>query len=356
MYAYVGSRTSRERKARGEGISVFKLDQETGKLDLVQVVGDLVNPSFLALNRRGDVLYTVHGDQDYISAFRVNPSDGRLTFLNRQSCQGRNPVHLALDLSERFLVVSNHLSGTLAVMPVALDGSLEEVSQLVSMTGTPGPHRTEQPFAKPHFNPFDASGTFVLVPDKGLDRVFSFRFDKGTLSPASTPWMDSREGAGPRHLAFHPAQDFVYVVNELDSTVTSCRFDSATGALAAFQVQTTLPDTHVGNSRASEIAVDAAGRTLYVSNRGFDSIAIFAIDPGTGRLRMQDVVPVGGRTPRFFSLSPNGCWLFVLNEDSDNIVAFGVDSKNGLLKPTPQTTTCASPVCLVWRVHTAHQG
>jgi 6-phosphogluconolactonase len=348
VYAYVGSRTSRERNARGAGISVFKLDQEHGKLELIDVIGNLVNPSFLALNRRGDVLYTVHGDLEHVSAFRVDRIHGSLTFLNQQSCQGRNPVHLALDPTERFLVVSNHLNGTLAVLPLAIDGSLEEVSQLVKMTGNPGPHRVEQPFAKPHFNPFDPSGKFVVVPDKGLDRVFCFRFENGRLSEASSPWIDSRECAGPRHLAFHPAQPFVYVVNELDSTVTSCQFDADTGALKPFQVLTTLPDSYTGNSRASEIEIDATGRTLYASNRGFDSIAVFAIDQQTGRLHMQGVIPSQGRTPRYFTLSPNGRWMFVLNEDSDSIVTFAVDGKTGLLQATGDVVTCGSPVCMVF--------
>ena len=192
MYAYVGSRTTRERNARGEGISVFKVAAATGQLERVQVVADLVNPSFLARNRQGDVLYVIHGDQQEVSAFRIDASDGTLRFLNRQSCQGKNPVHLALDPTERFLVVSNHLSGSLVVLPIALDGSLGKVSQIVQLEGTPGPHKTEQPFSKPHFNPFDPSGRFVVVPDKGLDRIFCFRFANGRLQPAD---QDQRTGA-----------------------------------------------------------------------------------------------------------------------------------------------------------------
>jgi hypothetical protein len=134
------------------------------------------------------------------------------------------------------MVVSNHITGTLAVLPVAEDGTLRPVSQLVTLEGKPGPHRTEQPFAKPHFNPFSPCGRWVLVPDKGLDKVFVFSFEDGRLLPAAQPHLDLREGAGPRHLAFHPTQPWVYVVNELDNTVTSCHFDAKTGALQAFQI------------------------------------------------------------------------------------------------------------------------
>ncbi|WP_369992205.1 lactonase family protein [Pseudomonas xanthosomatis] len=348
MFAYVGSRTTRERNARGDGITVYRLDQQAGTLEKVQVVGDLVNPSFLTLNRAGDRLYTVHGDLSEISAFRVDKASGKLTFLNRQSCEGKNPVHLALDPSERFLVVSNHITGTLAVLNVAEDGALGSVNQLLKLEGPTGPHRVEQPFAKPHFNPFDASGNFVLVPDKGLDRVFSFRFDNGKLHPAEQPFAAAREGAGPRHIAMHPKAAFAYVINELDSSVTSYRFDSQTGALQPIQVLPSLPAAFTGNSRASEIEIDRSGRFLYASNRGYDSIAVFAIDQGSGLLSPVEFVPSEGKTPRFFTLTPNQRFLFALNEDSDSIVCFAVNPQNGALSKTGFSVSTGSPVCMIF--------
>jgi len=348
LFAYVGSRTTRERNARGEGITVFSLDADSGALARLQVVGGLVNPSFLALNRAGDRLYTVHGDQQEVSAFRVG-ADGQLAFLNRVSCQGRNPVHLALDPGERGLVVSNHLTGALAVITVAADGSLGELTQLEPLPGTPGPHRVEQPFSKPHFNLFDPAGRFVLVPDKGLDRIFSFRFEAGRLVPATQPWVDTREGAGPRHVAFHPRLDILYSVNELDSTVGTYHFDATTGGLQPLQVLPTLPDRFTGNSRAAEIEVSADGRFVYASNRGADSIAAFAVDASTGLLRLIASEPSGGHTPRFFTLAPGGRSLFVLNEDSDSIVRFAVDPASGALTRTGDAVPCGSPVCMVFR-------
>lgn len=352
MYAYVGSRTSRERNARGDGISVFKMDPASGSLALEQVVGDLVNPSFLALNRQGDVLYTVHGDQHDVSAFRVHPEDGTLQFLQRQPCGGKNPVHLALDPTEQFLVVSNHLSSNLAVLPVLPGGKLGAVCQTVALTGTPGPHRIEQPFAKPHFNPFDPSGQFVVVPDKGLDRVFTFRFAGGRLTPAAVPSVATREAAGPRHIAFHPVQPLAYVVNELDSTVTAYRFSAETGELEPQQILSALPGHYTGNSRASEIAVSGDGRTLYASNRGDDSIAVFSIGVEDGLLRFVEAVASLGRTPRFFALAPDGRFLFALNEDSDSISSFAVDSATGRLAATGMHWPCGSPVCMVFSVST----
>jgi len=348
MYAYVGSRTTRERNARGEGISVFKVDPERGTLQLVDIEKGLVNPSFLALSRDGNFLYTVHGDESEVSAFKVDRQSGRLTFLNRQSTQGKNPVHLALDPSGHYLVISNHIGASLAVVPVNADGSLAPLTQLVKLEGPIGPHRVEQKQAKPHFNPFDPSGRFVLVPDKGLDRVFSFRFEQGQLVPAAVPFAVARETSGPRHLAFHPKAPLAYVVNELDSTVTAYRFNAGTAELSAFQLISALPDSFTGNSRASEIEIDAKGRFLYASNRGYDSVAVFAIDAETGRLSFSGAQPTSGKTPRFFALAPNGRFMFALNEDSDSIVTLAVDPASGALKPTGAQVSSGSPVCMVF--------
>ena len=349
MFAYVGSRTTRERNARGDGISVYRCDPATGALELVQVHGDLVNPSFLALNKAGDRLYAVHGDCEEISAFVVDRATGRIEFLNRQTTQGKNPVHLALDPSERYVVVSNHISSSLAVLPIEANGALGALNQLVKIEGEPGPHRKEQPFAKPHFNPFDPSGRFVVVPDKGLDKTLVFRFENGTLTPAAFPEALGREASGPRHLAFHPIQPWAYIANELDSTVTACRWDAATGQLAPFQIVSGLADSYTGNSRSSEIEAHPSGKTLYVSNRGEDTIGVFTIEPATGRIALIQSMPCCGRTPRFFALMPGGQYMQVLNEDSDSIVTLAVDEQSGRLSRTGQNQRCGSPVCMMFR-------
>jgi 6-phosphogluconolactonase len=348
MFAYVGSRTTRDRNARGEGISVLEVDAASGSLERVQLVDGLVNPSYLALGRGGRHLYCVHGDQSEVSAFQVDAGSGVLSFINRQGTEGRNPVHLALDPSGRFLVVTNHIGASLAVLQIESDGALGSLVQSVPISGPIGPHRIEQQQAKPHFNPFDPSGRFVVVPDKGLDRVFSFRFEQGRLVPADAPFVATREGAGPRSAVFHPQRPFAYVVNELDSTVTTYRFDIQSGALTPLHILSTLPASFTGNSRAAGIAIDRMGRTLYASNRGHDSMAVFRIDVATGLPEFVAAEPSGGRTPRFFTLSPDGQRLFALNEDSDSIVAFGVDAVTGRLsEPTPVASS-GSPVCMVF--------
>lgn len=348
MYAYVGSRTTRERNARGEGISVYRVDEACGTLERVQLLGDLVNPSYLTLNRAGNVLYSVHGDQSEVSAFAVERHSGHLRFLNTRSTQGRNPVHLTLDPSEKWLIVTNHIGASLAVLPIEGDGHLGELCQLLELSGEPGPHRVEQPHAKPHLCLFDPSGRHLIVPDKGLNKVFSFRFEGGRLSPASLPSVNTRETAGPRHLVFHPTATAAWVVNELDSTVTTYGFDPDTARLTPRQILSALPACYTGDSRAAGIQVDTQGHFVYASNRGYDSIAVFAVDPHDATLRFIEATPSGGRTPRFFTLTPNGHFLFALNEDSDSIAAFAVDPDHGTLTPTGFALHCASPVCMIF--------
>ncbi len=346
MHVYIGSRTTRERNARGDGISVFDYAPDSGTLTPTQVVGDLVNPSYLLPHPSLPVLYTVHGDGREVSVLRRDPHSGRLTPWRRLSCEGLNPVHLALAPSGRYLMVSNHLSGTLAVLPVAADGSLEPVAQQIPMPGQPGPHRKEQPHAKPHYNVVDPSGRYVMVPDKGLDRVFLYALQDSRVEEQPASIADAREAAGPRHAVFHPAGHWAYVINELDNTVAAYALEP--GALRPFQVLPSLPDTYTGNSRAAGIAIDAQGRHLYVSNRGDDSIAVFRVDAQTGRLAAVQHAATHGKTPRFFTLAPDGRFLFVLNEDSDTLERFRVHPDDGTLAHDGGTHKVGSPVCMVF--------
>jgi 6-phosphogluconolactonase len=349
-FAYVGSRTTRERNARGDGINVYRVDATTGRWTHVQLVDGLLNPSFLALDRSSRFLYCVHGDASEISAFSIDPERGKLTFINQETTAGKNPVHLSVDPGNRFLVVANHVTSSLAVLPRHEDGSLGKLVDLVVLEGQIGPHRIEQPFAKPHQVEFDPSGRFIIVPDKGLDRVFTFRVDgeTGKLLAVDAPPAAAREGAGPRHVAFHPSGAVAYVVNELDSTVMACRLNPGHGNLTPFQVVSALPDTFVGNSRAAEIMVSKDGRFVYASNRGHDNVAIFSVDPASGRLTNIGWEKSHGRTPRFFTLDPSGAWMFIANEDSDNIVTFRVDQQTGMLSHEGVSVGTGSPVCIAF--------
>lgn len=349
VIAYVGTRTTRQRNARGEGLHVFRISAEGG-WSQVQILRDLVNPSFLALDHGGRHLYAVHGDESEVSTFRVDDRTGELTFLGARSTEGRNPVHLALEPSGRFLVIANHITSTLALLPVAEDGSLGACVDLVALSGELGPHRIEQPFAKPHQVQFDPTGRFIVVPDKGLDRTFVFRLDveAGRLVAVDGAAAQAREGAGPRHVAFHPEGNFAYVVDELASTITCCRFDSQTGTLEPFQVVPSRADDRTGFSRGAEIATSPDGRRVYVSNRGDDDIGVFAVDPGSGRLEPLQWRSTDGRTPRFFALGPTGMDLFAANEDSDTIVRLPLDLETGTLGDGRIVARVGSPVCILF--------
>lgn len=349
MYAYVGSFTTAQRKARGDGIHVYRVDPTTGGWTHVQHIGDLVNPSYLALSRDQRFLYSVHGDEDYVSAFALDPATGEAKFLNRGASGGKNGVREAIDPSGKFLAVANYSSGSVAVLAIAPDGSLKDQHQLIPLPGDPGPHKVEQMSSHPHDIVFDPSGRFVLVPDKGLDRIFVFRFDgaTGRLTPTEQSSVKARPGAGSRHLAFHPKLPIVWVLNELDSTIATYRFNTERGALTPVQVMSTLPSDFTGYSTTAEIAVAPDGRFVYGSNRGHDSITIFAADP-EGLLSIVGWQPTQGSTPRFIGLDPAGRYLYAANEQGDTVVTFRVDGKSGKLTPTGQVIKDASPVTIVF--------
>lgn len=343
LIVYVGARTTKARNARGDGINVYELSDDLTWKHIQLFETD--NPSFLCVDRTGRFLYIVHGDSDRVSAFSIDDSTGQLAFLNTQSTDGRNPVHLSIDPTNRILVVANHVTSSLAALPRLEDGTLGKITNLSLVTGEIGPHRVEQPFPKPHQVEFDPSGNWIAVPDKGTDSVlvYSVNSDTGTLLKNSA--CDARETSGPRHIAFHPGGRHAYVINELDSTVTACRFDPDAGKLEPFQILSCLPETFVGNSRGAEIRITADGHCLYASNRGSDTIAAFRLD-ATGYMRLVGHWRTGGKTPRFFTILPNGV-LLVANEDSDNITAFDIEQKTGALRARPEILLVGSPVCIL---------
>ncbi|MGI8857417.1 MAG: lactonase family protein [Thermomicrobiales bacterium] len=352
MFAYVGCYTTPDRKGRGEGIAVYRIDADSGAWSRVQLLADVPNPSFLTVDRDRRFLYCVHGGNTYraVSAFAIDRQTGQLTFLNTQDCGGANPVHLDIDASGRFLVVASYTDSVVAALPIDADGTLGPRSDLVAQTGEPGPHPTEQASPHPHHCPFDTAGRFVAVPDKGLDRTFIYRFDaeRGRLLPGDPPFVAARPGAGPRHAAFHPHLPYAYVINELDSTITTFGYDAERGVLDPRQTIATLPPDFTGASTTAEIAIAPSGRFLYGSNRGHDSIAIFAIDQSTGALTSVGWEPCGGKMPRFVALDPSGRYLYAANQESDTIVAFRVDQTTGALAPTGQVIETGCPVCIIF--------
>jgi 6-phosphogluconolactonase (cycloisomerase 2 family) len=349
-YAFVGCYTTAERHARGDGIHVYRVDYETGLWQHVQHVGDLVNPSFLVLSRDERFLYSVHGDEGYATSFTVDQSSANLKQLNQADTGGNNGVHQAIDPSGRFMLVANYAGGTVAVLPLRPDGRLGDHIQLVRLEGSLGPNRNEQAGSHPHHVVFDPSGRFVVIPDKGLDRVFIFQFDEATgkLIPTKQGAVITRPGYGPRHAAFHPALPIVWVVNELSSTITTYAWNAMDGSLQPVQILPTLPADFTGISSLAEIAVSADGQFVYCSNRGHDSICMFATNPGTGLLASIGWVPTQGKTPRFITFDPSHRFLYATNEQSDTVVVFRVQATTGQLANTGQLVHNTSPVAIAF--------
>jgi 6-phosphogluconolactonase len=345
-FAYVGTYTTAARGARGTGIHVYRIDPASGGFTPIQHLGDLVNPSFLVTNADQTRLYAVHGDEEHATAFSLDRETGQATLLNVAVTGGRNGVRQDIDPTGRFMVVANYSTGTVAVMAINPDGSLADQHQLVTLTGEIGPNRHDQKASHPHDIRFDRSGRFVFVPDKGLDKTFVFRFDAGQLTLVDA--VVARSGSAPRHVGLHPILPIVYVLNELDSTIVTYRWDDANGKMSPAQLLPTLPETFTGDNTTAEIAVSSDGRFVYCSNRAHASTAIFAADPATGLLRFIDCESTLGNWPRFIALHPSGRFLYATNERSDTIAIFHVDTVTGTLSPTGEIVEVASPCTIAF--------
>lgn len=347
--AYVGCRTSLARNGKGRGISVYQVDGATNRWTLLQEIESLPNPSFLIASREHGCLLAVHGDEAEVSSFTIDMETGRLTALNRRATLGRNPVHLAVMPTNRFLSVVNYATGTIATLPLGAGGQIGPVASLISLPGEPGPHRIEQTGAHPHGLSITRDGRFLLVPDKGFDRIFIMALHAdGQPREETLSWIETRQGAGPRHLSFSPDERFAYVVNELDSTVTLYDWDASAGVLSPRQVCTTLPQSFVGNNTGSEISVHPDGRSVWVSNRGHDSVVAFACDAETGCLSEPRWISSKGRSPRYFRFNPDGTEAFVANELTDTILSVSVEGMmNGPCGPERVVDT-GSPTCIEW--------
>jgi 6-phosphogluconolactonase (cycloisomerase 2 family) len=357
LIAYVGAFTTPERKGHGGGISVFRVDPGSGAWSREQVL-EIANPSFLALDRTQRFLYAVHADLDEVSAYAIDKQNGHITALNRQSCGGKNAVHLSIDPTGHWIVTANYSAGSVGVVPIEKDGTLGPRSDLVNLTGEPGPDGKRQASSHPHDAVFDPSGRFIAVPDLGFDRIFVFRLDTGNgkLTANDPPFVTARAGDGPRHIAFHPKMRFAYVINELGSSVTTYRFDAQNGSLQPIQILPSTPADYTGNNHGAEIAVAPSGRVVYASNRGHDSIATFAVDQRSGTLTPVGWAPTHAKSPRFFCLDPAAKILYAANPDegfsqeqnTDTIVPFTIDQATGMLTPSGQVIKTNSPCTIVF--------
>ncbi|HEV2618728.1 MAG TPA: lactonase family protein [Acidobacteriaceae bacterium] len=322
------------------GFSIARFSLTTGLSETPHFLLQASAPAYFVLGKNDKFLYTCNSD-GFVSAYKVFPEKGELTFLNKQPTGGGDPSYVSLDNTNKYVFVANYQGGSIAAWALQPDGSLGERTAFIQDVGhSIDPKRQTRPFA--HSIVVSPSNHFVLAADLGLDKIFVYRFDPltGKLTPNSTPFAAVTPGTGPRHIVFHPNGRWVYVVTEMGSTVEFFRWNDRHGLLSHEQSISTLPADFHGASTAAEIRVSPDGRFLYTSNRGHDSITVFAIDAGDGRVRPIQNLPSGGRTPRNFQADPSWHWLLVTNQDSNNAQLFHIDRTTGKL------TAAGAPVAV----------
>jgi 6-phosphogluconolactonase len=346
---YVGTYTDHGSK----GIYAYRFDSSTGKMTSLGLAAETTEPSFLAVDSSGRFLYAVNETETYngqptgaVSAFAIQPDTGKLSLLNQVSSRGTDPAHITLDRTGKYALVANYTSGSVAVFALLKDGRLGEVTSFVQHKGSSiNPERQKGPHA--HAIALAPDNRFAVVADLGLDQLLVYSFDavKGTLG-TQLQVVKASPGAGPRHLVFSTDGRFLYMLNEMQSSVAAYSYDAASGALHELQTISSLPKGFSSENTAAEIEIDPSGKFVFASNRGDDSIAVFAIDSYTGMLTHVETDSSGGKTPRNFAIDPTGSWLLAANQDSDNIVVFGIDQKTGRLRPRGDVLQVPSPVCL----------
>jgi 6-phosphogluconolactonase len=347
---YIGTYTG----AKSKGIYFFRMNAASGAQTPPALAVEARNPAFLDIDARNHLLLAANEINSFegkstgaVSAFASDPVTGKLTLLNQQPSAGTDPCHLLLDKENKNVLVANYSSGSVAVLPVQPDGKLGAATTILQHIGKSiHPERQTGPHA--HCVTLDAANHFAFVCDLGLDKIMTYQFDaqRGTLSPANPSFTAVKAGAGPRHLVFHPDGRHAYVINELNSTITALAYDSPRGVLTELQTLSTLPDGFTGNNSTAEVQVHPSGKFLYGSNRGHDSLAVFAIDSDKGTLTPVEYRSTQGKKPRHFAIDPTGKFLLVANQDSDAIVTFSIDPATGRLQPTGQVLEVPAPVCI----------
>ena len=366
MDVYIGTYTEPAQNGKAAGIYHCRFDPASGALTEPRLVARGRNPSFLALIPSGRFLYTVNelGDTaagtpgGAISAYTVERSSGDLTFLNTQPTHGTFPAHLTVDPTGHYVLAANYGTGNLAVYRIEADGRLGVMTDLIQNTGSgPDTQRQEGPHA--HMIAFDPSDRWAVLVDLGIDQSLVYRLDTvtGKLTAQTITTATGTEehsaahatpGEGPRHIAFYPTNRYAYVINELAATIDAFAWDAPSGTFQRLQTISTLPAGYADRRSCAEIVVHPSGRFVYGSNRGHDSVAIFAVNEGTGILTALSHQSTGGKEPRSIALDPSGAFLLAANQHTDTIVTFRVDPSSGQLTPTGQIAQVPTPVCVLF--------
>ena len=345
---FVGTYTN----AQSKGIYSLQFDDTSGKLSAPTLAAESDSPSFLGMHPTGRYLYAANEHPSgpanapgTVSAFAVDGS--KLKLINIVSSRGNGPCHVAVDRTGHWLFTANYGSGSIAAFPIQANGALGEASSFFQHTLTSVEPRQKGPHA--HMVVLSPDNRFLLVADLGGDRVFVYRFDErsGKLTLNDPPGGILPPGSGPRHIAFSRDGKLLYVLSELKDTVTTFRWDASKGALESTDTLSALPVGYTGPKSGAEIAVHPTGKFLYTSNRGHDSIAMYAI-AADGKLTASGHEPTRGKTPRNFAIDPTGKFLLAANQDSSTIAVFRIDEKTGKLTPVGDPAAVPTPVSILF--------
>ena len=361
MLVYVGTYTDPIKfgtgqifEGKGKGIYLLELDFHTGDLEALEIFTNIVNPSYLAINKKGGFLYAVNELKEYlgkasgsVSSFNMSKTSGKLTFINSQPTNGTDPCHVELNKEGTKLFVSNFMSGSVSVFPIKADGSIDELSQFIQHTGNSvnlarqsGPHA--------HSLVFSPDERFAFVPDLGLDKLMIYKTNESApaLVEAAVPYFRTQPGAGPRHCSFSMDGKFCYLINELDCTILALSYNEKEGSFIQLQCVSSLPEgVGINGNSCADIHITPDGAFLYGSNRGHNSLIIYKINKSTGWLEYVGSQSCGGEIPRNFAIEPTGNYLLCANQNSDDIVVFKIHHETGKLTQTSKFKI-PSPVCV----------
>ena len=385
MFAYVASWTSGPGigQGNGGGVSVFSVDQATGALTPVMRTGmefDKMNAGYLAVNPNGKFLYATNEVESYdddwggggVMAFAINQSDGSIAHVNTQQSMGVWPAYISIDKTGSRLTVANHGNydpsirvvkkngvpeiekiwddGVVTMLPIKADGSVDHASDAQYLERTTSVDKTTQRSAHAHSVNWDPSQRMVVVCDKGCDRVYTYKVANGSKKLEPGTVLKVEPGTAPRHSSLHPRLPYVYIVNERQSSLGVYHIDPASADIQLVEKVPTIPADFTRNSSPADVHVHPNGKFVYASNRGHDSIAIFAIDEATGKMTLVDIAPSGGRTPRGFQIEPGGRFLLSGNQATGNVVTYAIDQSTGKITPTGAKADVPRPVCIQFGV------
>lgn len=351
IYAYIGSYA----EPNGSGVYACRYDADTGRLTLINEIGELKNPTFLDVDAQRPAVYALGEEQDadggkygIAVSFDVDRATGALKRRNQAVTTASTTCHLTLDKNRQVLMVSSYHGGMIGMNPLLSDGSIGAVSDVKQHEGSSVLPVQSQPRA--HAVTVDRNNRFAVVCDLGLDKLLLYRLDLAAPEFVAHDEVSAAPGAGPRHFVFHPDGGYAYVINELNATITAYAYDEIQGSLRELQTVPTLPEGYDGPNACADIHISPDGLYLYGSNRGHDSIVVYRIDLATGLLDYVEHASTLGEHPRNFALSPDGRFVLVANRDTNNVVTFRRDAESGKLTAAGLQFEVSKPVCIKFAV------